>query len=192
MLTDFSHIVAETSQCYSIEASNGAATSNLAIGLSGLNAIDGFMIDTGSNIQVGHRMFFLAAILSATSIGAVPLGEGHNEIMSVNVVTHYNSPPFPTRDGVISWPTTGYFSYALLPNRWSYFPFTSTMDFTNAGVTVTGPIGLISGVQIVFAGANQFGNYIVFEVPNISLSTQDQTYCANTKVKARTDVRERK
>ena len=143
-------------------------------------AINGFIDDPGpGNIDVGHRMFFLSPFLSAISIGAVPSSPGRVDIMSINVVEHYFSPPYPTRDGVISWPPAGFFPYTLLPagsKRWHYWPYGSKMDFKNAGVTVTGPEGLITDVKVVYAGANQFGNYIVFEVPNIKISTQNQTY----------------
>ena len=176
---DFSHTPDTTSQCFSTDAYNGAATSCISRGVTGLNAIDGFINDPGAgNIGVGHRMFFLAQTLSATSVGAVPAGVGRSEIMCVNVVQYFYGANFPTRDGVISWPPLGYFPFRLLPGskRWHYFPYASNMDFTNAVVTVTGPIGLIIDVKKVFGGDSQFGNYIVFEVPTIVLSTQDRIY----------------
>ena len=56
-----SHTIPNTWLCYSDSAANGASHSNIALGLSGVDAVDAYMDDPGSggNAAVGHRRWIL-------------------------------------------------------------------------------------------------------------------------------------
>lgn len=110
-----SHQPPSTWKCYSAEGSQGASSSNLAIGVDGANAIDVYMDDWGSNnYMVGHRRWIISPMQSSIATGDVP---GANSLG----VNFGGAAPFPQGRRFTSWPSAGYFPTQLLPRsqRWS-------------------------------------------------------------------------
>ncbi|MEP7207638.1 MAG: CAP domain-containing protein [Casimicrobiaceae bacterium] len=139
-----SHAPPMTWACYSMPAATGAGNSNIALGNKGVDAVDAYMTDSGSNNSAaGHRRWILYPPVSAMATGDIP--GGNTPPFATNAL--YVFGPTTTRPATpngIAWPPAGYVPYQNLPaasNRWSIsYP---GADFTNAGVTMTGPGGPI-------------------------------------------------
>ena len=128
--------------CFSADGATGASKSNLALGINGVGAIDGYMEDPGAgNTAAGHRRWILYPPQVSMATGNVP-GSGASKPPSNDlfVVGTFGARP-PTPDG-IAWPSPGYVPYQNLPsgsNRWSLsYP---GANFALATVTMTGPNG---------------------------------------------------
>ena len=164
-----SHFISDGTPCYSSAASEGSARSNLALGSSGVRAIDLYIIDPGANNTfVGHRQWILGRTLGDIATGDVEAVEGYSAANALYVVGT-TVPAATPRDGFVAWPSPGYFPDAVVPQRWSFTP-TETVNFSAAQVTLTGPTGTVP-TSIVHADS-----YIVFETNVSSSVTTDTTY----------------
>jgi uncharacterized protein YkwD len=130
--------------CFSGDGATGAANANLALGVRGVDAIDGFMDDFGAgNTAVGHRRWLLhpprASMATGDTTGGIMPPRPAN---AVYVFGPQNARP-ATPNGV-AWPPAGFIPYQNLPyrsNRWSFsFP---GANFAGATVTMSGPAGAI-------------------------------------------------
>lgn len=157
-----SHFPPMTWLCYSADGASGAASSNIALGLNGVRAMDIFMDDFGpNNTAVGHRRWILfpprAAMATGDTVGAATTFRSANSLF---VFGPTNTRP-ATPNGV-AWPPAGFVPYQNLPaksNRWSWsYP---GADFTSATVTVTGPGGPIP-VTLETPGTGFGDNTLVF------------------------------
>ena len=129
--------------CYSADGAAGAGSSNLALGMTGVGAIDGYMVDPGSgNTAVGHRRWLLFPPRSGMATGDVPSGSGSPASNTLYVFGPTSTRP-ATPNGV-AWPPAGFVPYQNLPsasNRWSLsYP---GANFSSATVTMSGPGGNI-------------------------------------------------
>ncbi|MFH0879244.1 MAG: CAP domain-containing protein [Lentisphaerota bacterium] len=155
-----SHYPPTTWSCFTADGSNAASHANLALGMQGPEAMDGFMSDTGGgNAAAGHRRWFLYPPNQVMGIGTLP-GEGsYGEAAAVWVIggtgSRPSSPPF------VSWPNAGYCPYSLAYERWSFS--VNGANFSGATVTMTcagAPIGVVKE-----AVANGYGdNTLVWKV----------------------------
>lgn len=116
--------------CYTALGAQGAAQSNLYMGLNGTTAIDGFMRDFGVE-SVGHRRWILhstktkfayGATQHSTSLGVVSTAGGNTQV-----------PEF------IAYPPKGYMPRTIIPQYWSFS--LPGANFSSAQVTMTGPDG---------------------------------------------------
>ena len=130
--------------CYSANGATGAANSNLALGISGVAAIDGYMSEPGAgNSAAGHRRWILYPPRAAFGTGDVPTSASSNPRANDLFVFGPTTTRPATPNG-IAWPPEGFVPYQNLPagsNRWSLsFP---GANFSGATVTMTGPGGSI-------------------------------------------------
>jgi len=152
-----SHSPPPTWRCYSAQAATGAASSNLYLGLSGVGAIDGYMVDPGSNnTMVGHRWWILRPGTQRMGIGST----NNSQALWVTTTDHSQ---WSVRDprGIIAWPPAGYIPTSLVPPRWSVM--THGIDMSAAEVTVRDAGGSVvptvvearSSDRIVFVPSDQ-------------------------------------
>lgn len=130
--------------CYTADGATGAAASNLALGVLGVAAVDGYIADAGAgNTAAGHRRWLLFPPRTGMATGDVP---GSNTPPRPANAIYVFGPqgPRPATPNGIAWPPSGFVPYQNLPaasNRWSFsFP---GANFANAQVTMEGPAGPI-------------------------------------------------
>lgn len=129
--------------CHTADGALAAGKSNLALGLSGIDAIDAYMQDFGAgNTKVGHRRTMLYPQVQEMGTGDVPFGSGH---WAANTLYVFDSNLWSARPDVredrdfVSWPPSGYVPPETVWGRWSFS--LARADFSTAAVTVTGPNG---------------------------------------------------
>jgi len=148
--------------CFSSSGATGAASSNIALGVQGVEAIDIYMDDFGvGNAFVGHRRWILFPPRASMATGDIAGGNAPPRPANALYVFGPQNPRPATPNGV-GWPPAGFIPYQSLPsrsNRWSFsFPGAS---FVNATIEMTGPAGAIP--VTLEALATGFGdNTIVF------------------------------
>ncbi|MET1001938.1 MAG: fibronectin type III domain-containing protein [Acidimicrobiia bacterium] len=99
-----SHSINASWACYSPAAATGAARSNLALGIDGVDAIRAYLQDRNTP-SVGHRSWLLSPALRRVGMGDV---SGANAVQVVDGLgTREPSGPIP-------WPAPGYFPRELL------------------------------------------------------------------------------
>ena len=133
-----SHNPSDLFKCFSLEGAAAAAVSNLALGTTGLDSIEGYMLDAGSNYRVGHRRWLLYPQTREMGAGDIDPPDGSSErranatwVIGENVLAQRPQ----TRDGFVAWPPAGFVPHKIVYPRWSFsFP---GADFTNSTVTVT-------------------------------------------------------
>ncbi len=126
--------------CYSADGATGASGSNLALGVSGPDAIDLYLEDPGAgNSTAGHRWWLLQPAATTFASGDVPASAGKS---AANAIYVFDINPFaawpPVRDpaGIVAWPPRGYVPRPDVPTgRWSVFD--DTANFTGASLTVS-------------------------------------------------------
>ncbi len=128
-----------------------AQKGNIAIGSIGFYAVDGYMLDSGSenigepnsfwNEEVGHRRWILYPQADVMGSGDVP-GTGFQvtDFWAANTIWVQPANPFvarpATRDDFVAWPPPGYVPADLVWPRWSLsYP---GADFSSATVTMNG------------------------------------------------------
>jgi hypothetical protein len=166
--------------CYTAEGAAGAGSSNIALGIRGVGAIDGYMSDPGAgNTAVGHRRWILYPPRSGMATGDIPSVTGNWPANTLYVFGPTTTRP-ATPNG-IAWPAAGFVPYQNLPsgsNRWSLsYP---SANFSGATVTMTGPGGNIPVTLEPIA--NGYGdNTIVFKPAGFSYAKPavDTTYTIN-------------
>ncbi len=138
---NISHAPPSSWHCYTADGADAAGHSNLSIGLTGWEAIDGQVRDNGdNNATVGHRVWLFLPQTETMGLGNVAASSTSNEQWwSANAVwvysDEYNNPPPPSRDGFIAWPVKGYNPFPIVPIRWS-FTYPNT-DFSEASIHIT-------------------------------------------------------
>jgi uncharacterized protein YkwD len=158
-----SHAIPTTWLCYSDSAANGASHSNIALGLTGVDAVDAYMDDAGGggNAAVGHRRWILYPPQVGFGTGDVPYSQ--NSATNALWIAGDNwsfGTRAPTPNGV-AWPPQGYVPWDLLPgvsNRWSFSYPNADFSTATASVTPSGgaPLALAyEGLQTGF-GDNTF------------------------------------
>ena len=148
---------------YTAAGAMAAANSNLALGVSGTQAIDDFMTDPGSNnTSVGHRRWILDPPTQTMGVGDIPDGMS-TQSDSLYVV---QPPTIPApAETTVAWPPAGFVPAPLIPDRWS-LQAPDNSDFSAATVTVT-ENGVAQQVDILSnSGADEGGQAIVWDMPN--------------------------
>lgn len=157
-----SHEPLPSFSCYNPEGAEAAMASNLALGTSGIDSIEAYMLDAGPNFRVGHRRWLLYPQTKFMGNGDIDPTDGSmTRRANANWVIDDNfwAPRPPTRDGFVAWPPPGLVPYKIVYPRWSFsFP---GADFTNATVTVkTNGISLPVHIEALERGYGE--NTIVF------------------------------
>lgn len=134
---DLSHFPGKNWACYSEEGAAAAGQSNLALGVTGPEAIDVNIDDGGdNNFFVGHRRWVLYPGLSIIGTGSVPSGLT-NTAAHVLLVLGAVFAPRPNSPEWTAWPPPGLVPVQVLPlgsGRWS-FSYAGA-DFSNAIITM--------------------------------------------------------
>lgn len=128
---DLSHEPGESWPCYSEDAYTGASHSNLFLGVFGVDAIDGYIEDFGSdNLPVGHRRWILDPTLASIGTGDT---RRSNALFVINDEINEDA-PVREPDGFVMWPPRGHVPRAQIYERWSVSH--ASADFSGATVTV--------------------------------------------------------
>jgi len=137
------HVIPSNWSHYTSTAANTALKSNLSIGSSGPEAIDGYMEDPGNeNYKAGHRRWILYPQTRSMSTGDTPgngvtYGQTGYKAPSNTLVVHddylYTRRP-ATRDEFVAYPPRGYVPHTVVYPRWTFsYP---DADFSRAQVNM--------------------------------------------------------
>jgi hypothetical protein len=157
-----SHTPPSSWSCWSINGSNAASMSNLALGNAGADSITAYIWDFGaSNYEVGHRRWILFPQTQIMGTGDVPqtniitvmqtnlyLAANATWVFDANL---YGSRP-ATRQPFVSWPPAGYVPYQIVYPQWS-FALTNA-NFSNATITMKS-----NGVSVAVSVQNYVTGY---------------------------------
>ncbi|MEM7133483.1 MAG: CAP domain-containing protein [Chloroflexota bacterium] len=129
------HTPPDSWDCYTDDGAEAAGSSNLYLGVSSAESIDGYIRDPGdSNAYVGHRTWILYPQIRAMGTGDIPRTEENPEANALWVFDNLWEPRPATREEFVSWPPPGYVPYMVVYPRWSFsFP---DADFSEASVSV--------------------------------------------------------
>ncbi len=132
-----SHSPPENWLWWSGDGSEAARNSNLALGTTGAESVEGYMADFGaSNYRVGHRRWILNPPSTVMGNGDVP-GDPSSGLRSANALWVVPGPADPgaeTRDPYVAWPPRGYVPVDFAYARWSFSH--PGADFSAASVTL--------------------------------------------------------
>ncbi len=146
--TAFAHNPLPTVVGFSAAAWNGNAMGNLAMGLYGPGAVDGYFLEevgSGSvtspwNNRVGHRRWLLFSEASNFATGDQPGFRNTIPPSNVLYVTHAaDELETPATRRFVAYPPAGHFPAPLNSHYWSLSH--ADADFSNAKVTVTTRLG---------------------------------------------------
>jgi hypothetical protein len=136
---NLSHTPPPDWECYSKAGSDGAGSSNLALGYVGTDAIShGYLRDDGvNNFPVGHRRWILYPQTQMMGTGDIPPHDQNPPANALWVIDHehYFDPRPATRDEFVAWPPPGYVPFQVVYPRWSFSH--PQADFSKATVTMT-------------------------------------------------------
>ena len=111
-----SHEPDPTWTCFSDDAFTGASNSNLYLGLTGPETINGYIEDSGEdNYLVGHRRWILYSALTEIGIGET---SNSNALFVVQGKTN-DKPSVREAQGFIMWPPRGFVPRNVIFERWS-------------------------------------------------------------------------
>jgi hypothetical protein len=122
---------------YTAAGAEAAASSNLALGNAGADAISAYISDYGANnTAVGHRRWIFYPQTREMGTGDVP---GTSTLSSANALwvvdSQFGTTRPTTRTTQVPYPAAGYMPYQLVWPRWSFgYP---GADFSVASVTMT-------------------------------------------------------
>lgn len=175
-----SHFPPATWKYYSAAGAQAAGQSNLALGVTGPQAIDGYINDPGDNNgPVGHRRWIFHPNSRSFGIGDVPPAKlngtdlwGANALHVFDVGT---GQPRVARDGFVAWPTRGYVPYKVVYARWSLSH--TNADFSKAEVAVSRD-GIALGVVLEPIVNGYAENTIVWKLPDMPMSKYSGTHAA--------------
>ncbi len=163
---DLSHYPPNTWTCYSAAGAQAAGTSNIALGISGPNAIIAYMEDFGSfNQPVGHRRWILYPRAAEFGVGSV--GETTRSANALQVIGTATTGR-PATD-IVAWPPEGYVPNTVVYNRWSFSLNNSPgANFSAATVTMT-ENGTPIPLNIISRTDNGYGdNTLVWEPDSLN------------------------
>lgn len=149
---------------YSAAGSEAAGSSNIALGLHGPDAIDGYIRDDGDGNQlVGHRRWLFYPRARVMGTGDIPPAPGYpaSGHPAANACWIHGDFKASANAAFVAWPNPGYCPAPLLPARWSLsYP---GANFAAASVSVTRN-GSPLAVQVISRNDNGYGdNTLVWE-----------------------------
>lgn len=156
---DLSHYPGPRWACHSAAGAQGAGRSNLYLGVTGADAIWGYMEDSGANnTEAGHRQWILDPLADRFGIGAT---DGSHALLVVAPRRPAPESPLPEW---LPWPIAGASSVGLEPGgRWSLGATDPETSFDSAAITVHGPTGPMTVTRNTGAGARS----LVWQVKNL-------------------------
>ncbi len=189
------HVISPDWEYYTEEGAEAAINSNLAFGVSGPQAIDGYVEDPGSyNKRVGHRRWLFYPQTQTMGTGDVP-GNGipygqAGAKMPANTIWVQDDHIFEsrpaTRDEFVAYPTNGYTPYPLVFPRWSFsYPGANfdnaTVSMVSNGTSIQTSIEYSETSESSIIGENTLvwvpsglgidpGNFILWETPDADVA----------------------
>jgi hypothetical protein len=165
-----SHTPPSSWKWYTQTAAEAAGASNLALGVTGANAVDSYIADVGDNNgPVGHRRWIFYPQTRAFGSGDVPpASAGGASLYGANALwafdDNYGGVRPKTRDDFVAWPARGYAPYQVVFGRWSLsYP---DADFSQARVAVTRAGSAVAAtIETAMSGYGE--NTIVWKVAGI-------------------------
>jgi hypothetical protein len=149
--------------CWTQAGSNGAGSSNLALGAHAATAISLYMIDPGNgNEPAGHRRWILNSRASK-------FGTGSTSSTAANALHVFGPSVTPTSlPAFIAYPCEGFFPRALMLTRWSFgIP---GGNFSNATVVVKDEAGATVGITQHPYQVGYGDNTLTWEMPGSAAS----------------------
>jgi uncharacterized protein YkwD len=136
------HSPPDTFACFTPDGQQAAANSNLYLGRTGPEAIDGYIEDPGAgNTDVGHRNTILHPPTRTMGVGNIA---GSGDGYSANALwvfddqvfdeTSVRRPPVREPERFVAWPPRGYVPHELVHPRWSFM--LAGADFSRAEVAL--------------------------------------------------------
>lgn len=159
--------------CYTADGGEGAGSSNLALGITGWDAILAYMEDFGGgNYFIGHRRWVLYPQTQLMGTGDIPSNGSYDSAHALWVFDENIFGPRPeTREAFVAWPPPGYVPYNLVFDRWSFSY--DDADFSAAEVVMEQGGGNVSlTVNPILNGYGE--NTLVWE-PQIAFDTPPAT-----------------
>ncbi len=117
-----SHSPPTTWTCFSSTGQAAAGSSDLFLGVSDLQTVDGYVWDfAANNTEAGHRWWVLRPSGTQMGVGST---DGPNWYDKANAL-YVNDGVWTARavrslDGTLSWPSPGFLPYQLVPMRWTF------------------------------------------------------------------------
>ena len=164
--------------CVTSDGTNAAASSNLALGFNGPDAITSYIWDFGANnYQVGHRRWILYPQTQVMGIGDVPSQGGFSAANATWVFdANYGGPRPATRTPYVSWPPAGYVPYQVVYPQWSFA--LSGADLSTATVTMKSNTVAVAVTQQSYAPG--FGeNTLVWYPSNLNPGSANTVFPFN-------------
>lgn len=170
--------------CWTSAAWNAADRSNLALGLHGPDAIDGYIRENDTltlsswSPSVGHRRWIFLQGATEFASGDVPGYAGNFQSANVLYVIQDSSELEAVPPRFVAWPSAGYFPDEIVPTQWSLSA--PGADFSAATVEMSDAAGApIATTVIDRTTLNQGEPTIVWQVPAEVAATsvdEDTTY----------------
>lgn len=138
---DLSHDPPDDWACRTQTGEDAAGRSNLSLGITGAEAIAGYMDDDGAGNEIaGHRRWIIDPRQTTMGSGSVQ-GSGWQSTANALYVldsASWQETPAATPE-YLPWPVAGYVPVQLEPaGRWSLSASDQDTDFSGASVTVNG------------------------------------------------------
>jgi hypothetical protein len=127
--------------CFTMDATNATANSNIALGNDGPNAITAYIWDFGANnYAAGHRRWILYPQTRIMGSGDVPVQVSAQETNNSANATwvfdaNYGGPRPATRTPNVTWPPAGFVPYQVVFPQWSFA--LSNANLSAAAVSMT-------------------------------------------------------
>lgn len=160
---NLSHSPPSNWACWTQAGSNGAGSSNLALGAHASGAISLYMIDPGNgNEPAGHRRWILNSRASK-------FGTGSTSSTAANALFVFGPSVVPSSlPSFIAYPSEGFFPRSLMPTRWSFgIP---GGNFSNATVVVNDEAGVLVNITQHPYQVGYGDNTLTWEMPGSSAS----------------------
>jgi uncharacterized protein YkwD len=162
--------------CSTPAGRTAAPKSNLALGISGLDAIDAYVRDPGSNnFAVGHRRTILYPQLLEIGTGDVETENGNwagNTLWVFDDNLWNARPQVREARGFVAWPPAGYVPAETAWGRWSFS--LPGGDFRAATVRVTDSLGAVQTTVLDRIQAD-IPNSLIAPEPSIVWAIGDDT-----------------
>jgi hypothetical protein len=161
-----SHYPTAAWHCSSPEGQDGAANSDIALGVSGPTAVTLYMQDAGVT-DLGHRRWILFPSLASAGDGDTDFS---NAIYLIGGFGARPSMPF------VAYPGNGYIPAPLVFQTWSFS--VPTADFSQAAINVTGPGNTPASITVASLPNGYGDNAISWNMNDLQTNTitADQSY----------------
>jgi uncharacterized protein YkwD len=145
--------------CITSAGTNAAASSNLALGYDGPDAITGYIWDFGAgNYEAGHRRWILYPQTQVMGSGDVPPQSSFDAANATWIFdANYGGPRPATRTPYVAWPPAGYVPYQVVYPQWSLA--LSDADFSAATVSMKSNGVSVAVTQQTYVGGYPYGGF---------------------------------